>query len=56
MTKCPACNHDYNEEKLGRHLEIHDVTPKDEAANYLVYLKLRKVHLRQLCHYLKRKS
>lgn len=56
MTKCPVCNCQYSEEKLGSHLEMHDVTPKDEAANYLVYLKHRKARLRQLCRYLKRKA
>lgn len=54
--KCPVCNRHYSKEKLGSHLETHDLTPKEEAANYLIYLRRRKARLRQLCSYLKQKA
>jgi hypothetical protein len=41
MAKCPACNHDYNENELVSHLEMYDVTTKDNLAKYLAYLKQR---------------
>lgn len=41
MTKCPACNYDYDEGDLERHLEMYDVTTKENLAKYLAYLKHR---------------
>ncbi|MGA9150617.1 MAG: hypothetical protein WBZ36_08565 [Candidatus Nitrosopolaris sp.] len=34
MTKCPACSHEYNERE---HLEMYDVTTKENLAKYLAY-------------------
>jgi hypothetical protein len=37
MAKCPACSHEYNERELESHLEMYDVTTKENLAKYLAY-------------------